>query len=128
VEALSRKRPTVWLDITMHVFQGLTGLLVAFLFFFSVHPAVDSNWLVIILNPLALVYAAWMWYCHKKGRKNVLAYVNLVVMTGFIVTMCVCPQSFNPAMWLVVLALLVRALLQAHFVYHGNLKIENLKS
>ena len=125
VEEFSRKRPTVWLDITMHVCQGLTGLLVAFLFFFSVHPAVDSNWLVIILNPLALVYAAWMWYCHKKERKNVLAYVNLVVMAGFLVTMCVCPQSFNPAMWLVVVTLLIRAAMQAHFAFHGKVKIES---
>lgn len=122
IQELHQGRNTVWMDVTMHVCQGLTGCLVAFLFFFSVHPAVDSNWLVIILNPLALCYAVWILYCAKHGKKNHLSYVNLAVMLVFIVIMLTCPQSFNTAMWLVVLSLLVRALSQAHFTFHTPLK------
>lgn len=120
LQEFKRKQKTVWLDVTLHICQGLAGLLVAFLFFFSEHPAVDSNWLVIIFNPLPLFYAGWMLYCHKKGRRNTLSYVNLAAIAGFLVTMAVCPQSFNVAMWLVVLSLLVRALSQAHFAYHST--------
>ena len=120
LKEFKRKRNTIWLDMTMHICQGLAGLLVAFLFFFSEHPAVDSNWLVIIFNPLPLLYAGWMLYCHKIRRKNLLSYVNLAAIAGFLVTMAVCPQSFNIAMWLVVLSLLVRALSQAHFTYHST--------
>lgn len=115
---LRNRRYVMWLDITMHTCQGLAGLLVAFLFFFSEHPAVDSNWLVIILNPLPLFYAGWLIYCHRTNRRNWVAYVNLAVLSAFLVTMTLCPQSFNPAMWLIVVNLLIRALSQAHFAYH----------
>ncbi len=120
LKEFKKNQNTVWLDVTMHIFQGIAGLVVAFLFFFSIHPAVDSNWLVILFNPLPLFYAGWMLYCHKKGIKNMLSYVNLAVISGFLVVMCLCPQSFNIAMWLVVFSLLVRAMVQAHFAYHGS--------
>lgn len=107
-----------WFDVAMHVCQGLAGLLVAFLFFLSEHPAVDSNWLVVILNPLPFFYAVWLVYCHKTKRRNNVAYVNLAILAAFLVTMTVCPQSFNTAMWLIVVSLLIRALSQAHFAYH----------
>ena len=110
----------LWWDVVLHVLQGLAGLVVGFLFFFSSHPAVGSNWLVILFNPLPLFYAAWLVYCQKEKKKNVLAYANLAIIAGFIVVMLTCPQSFNPAMFLLVLALLVRAMSQAHFAYHGN--------
>ena len=106
-------------DALLLTAQGLAGCIVAFLFFCSDHPAVDSNWLVILFNPLPLFYAGWLLYCHKKGTKNLLSYVNLAVTAGFLIVMCLCPQSFNIAMWLVVLSLLVRAMVQAHFAYHG---------
>lgn len=115
---LRQHRYVLWFDVVMNVCQGLAGLLVAFLFFLSEHPAVDSNWLVIILNPLPLFYAGWLIYCHKTQRHNRLAYVNLAVLAAFLVTMTLCPQSFNRAMWLIVVCLLIRALSQAHFAYH----------
>lgn len=120
LKEFKKNRNTVWLDVTMHIFQGIAGLVVAFLFFFSIHPAVDSNWLVVLFNPLPLFYAGWMLFCHKKGIKNMLSYVNLAVISGFLAVMCLCPQSFNIAMWLVVFSLLVRAMVQAHFAYHGS--------
>lgn len=119
-EELKRKRLTIALDVVIHMCQGAAGLLVAFLFFFSEHPAVDSNWLVIIFNPIPLLYAGWVLYCHKKKRKNYLSYVNLAVIAGFLATMAFCPQSFNLAMWLLVSSLLVRALSHAHFAYHSK--------
>lgn len=115
---LRNRRYVMWLDVVMHVCQGLAGLLVAFLFFLSEHPAVDSNWLVIILNPLPLFYAGWIIYCHRTHRHNRMAYINLAVLSAFLVIMTLCPQSFNPAMWLLEVSLLIRALSQAHFAYH----------
>lgn len=120
LKEFKRKQITGWLDVTLHTCQGLAGLLVAFLFFLSEHPAVDSNWLVILFNPIPLFYAGWLLYCYKKRKRNLLSYVNLAVTAGFLVTMAVCPQSFNIAMWLLALSLLVRALSQAHFAYHST--------
>ncbi|MBQ2536418.1 MAG: DUF4105 domain-containing protein [Bacteroidaceae bacterium] len=112
---LRHRRYVLWMDVVMHVCQGLAGLLVAFLFFLSEHPAVDSNWLVIILNPLPLLYVVWLIYCQRTKRHNRVAYINLAVLSAFLVTMTLCPQSFNPATWLMVVSLLIRALSQAHF-------------
>ena len=118
VQEWRRGKYCPWWDVVLHGLQGVVGLLVGFLFFFSSHPAVDSNWLIVVLNPLALMYAVWLVICEKKKLKNVLAYVNLAVIAGFMVTMLACPQSFCPAIYLMVLTLLVRALSQAHFAFH----------
>lgn len=115
---LKHQRYIVWFDVLLHALQGIAGCLVAFLFFFSSHPAVDSNWLVIIFNPIPLFYAGWLVVCQRTGRKNWLSYANLAVLLGFFVIMLTCSQSFHSAMYLVVLSLLVRALSQAHFTYH----------
>lgn len=111
-------RQREWFDIILHALQGVAGIVVAFLFFFSSHPAVDSNWLVIILNPLALFYSGWMIYCARKGKRNILSYANMAVLFCFLVIMLLCPQTFNTAMYLLVLILFVRALSQGHFTYH----------
>ena len=115
-----KKKYSLWWDVILHALQGVVGILIGFLFFFSSHPAVDSNWLIIIFNPIALLYAAWLIYSRRERKKKYLSYVNLAVMAGFMVVMLVCPQSFNPAMWLLALTLLVRAMAQAHFTYHRH--------
>lgn len=106
-----RKKQSVWLDVTLSIAQGLSGCIIAFLFFLSEHPAVDSNWLVIIFNPLPLLYAAWTIYCHVKQKNNIFAVVNLAVLTAFLPTMALCPQSFDAAMYVVVLTLMVRSVI-----------------
>lgn len=104
---------SLWLDITLSAVQGLAGLLIAFLFFFSEHPGVDSNWLVIIFNPIPLFYAGWLVICHRRQMWNRLALANVIVLALFLLIMLLpwCPQVFNPAMYLVVLTLLVRAII-----------------
>lgn len=54
------------LRAVVHFLQGLIGLLVTFLFLCSTHPAVDSNWLVTMFNPLWLVAAWYIWRHHGK--------------------------------------------------------------
>jgi hypothetical protein len=117
-----KKRYCLWMDVLLHTAQGLAGILVSFLFFFSEHPGVSTNWLVILFNPLSLAYAAWIIYCQRKQRKNVLAYANLAVVVGFLVTMAVCPQSFDFAMWQVVLVLLIRAVKQTEYIQKKEIR------
>lgn len=53
------------LDILLMLAHGLAGCLILFVFLFSEHPTLDSNWLVGILNPIPLILlpsvtkAAW---------------------------------------------------------------------
>lgn len=118
MQELVKSRYQMWLDIPLLVFQGLAGIIVSFLFFFSSHPAVDSNWLIIILNPIPLFYAGWIICCQKKGKRNTLSYLNIGILVIFSAIMLIGPQKYNPAMYLLVLTFLVRALSQGHFAYH----------
>lgn len=45
-----------WLwDVLLLLLQGAAGVLLTFMFFFSEHPAVGSNWQIWLLNPTALI-------------------------------------------------------------------------
>ena len=45
-----------WLwDVLLLLMQGAAGVLLTFMFFFSEHPAVGSNWQIWLLNPIALI-------------------------------------------------------------------------
>ncbi len=104
------KKITFWVDILLSMAQGLAGIIVAFLFFFSEHPGVDSNWLVIILNPLYIVYAVYLIYCMTKEKRNILASVNLAVMVVFSILVIFVPQSFDVPTLILVLILLIRSI------------------
>lgn len=74
-------------SMTVHVLQGVVGMLVAFLFVCSTHPAVDSNWLIVLFNPLWLV-AAWHVWHHRnreQGRAHRL-YIAAIVLTLVLLT------------------------------------------
>lgn len=72
-------------DVLLYAFQGLAGCIIAFLFFFSVHPTVGSNWLLILFNPIPLFYLPVMIYKDVKHKKDAYHVVNLVYLTLFIV-------------------------------------------
>lgn len=107
---IRRRLLTLWIDVLLHILQGIAGILVSFLFFFSEHPAVDSNMLVIVFNPLSILYATWLIFCHVKRRRNIFAGINLVILALFIISMFWAPQCYHPAMYIIVSILLIRAL------------------
>jgi len=106
------KKTTLWLDIILHMVQGIAGIIIAYLFFFSVHPAVSTNWQVIILNPLYLIYAIYLIYCATKGKDDKLKYVNLAVIIIFYVVSSLARQALNPATDMLALILLLRAIMR----------------
>ncbi|MGN0233322.1 MAG: DUF4105 domain-containing protein [Bacteroidaceae bacterium] len=54
VELVSGRLFTLW-SLSLLSLQGLAGLLLLFMFLFSEHPAVDSNWLIWPFTPFALL-------------------------------------------------------------------------
>ncbi len=60
-----KRRKGLWyIDAPLLLLQAIVGSIIFFLFFFSAHPAVGSNWLILWLNPLpfaglALRYIPW---------------------------------------------------------------------
>ena len=103
-----RRKLLVGYDVVLHCAQGVAGIIIAYLFCCSKHPAVDSNWQVVLFNPLALCYAVWLVFCKVKKRKNRLAAVNLAVCGVFVVLMLTVKQVFNPAVYLMALILMIR--------------------
>lgn len=85
------------IDILLFGAQGVAGLLVAFLFFFSEHPAVGSNWLVICLNPLPLLFLPFAVRKTRKGKVSVFFLAESIVCTAFILCSPVIPQHIQTA-------------------------------
>ena len=97
-----------WLwDVLLFGLQGLGGCLIAFLFFFSVHPTVDSNWMLVLFNPLPLLYLPVMVYKAIKRRKDIYHQINVVCLVLFIIAMPFIPQNFNATVLPLTLSLLV---------------------
>lgn len=117
---IMRGKLSSWLDITGFFIRGLAGFLVAFLFFFSEHPAVDTNWLVLAFNPLVfimipdVIFSAWqrrfMARLTIRGRQyDWFELVNLAVLLFTLLLFVLPLQSLNIAMLPLVLSLLVRS-------------------
>ena len=82
-------------DIFMFSAQGVAGCIVAFLFFFSVHPTVDSNWILILFNPIPLLYLPFMIRNVVKKKKDLFHYINIAYLTLFILIMSFISQKFD---------------------------------
>lgn len=79
-----RKKVCRWLDNLLLLLQGGIGCVVALLFFFSQHPAVGSNWLVLLFNPLplfALPYKIWREHQGRQPIYREAVAVEVVVLT-----------------------------------------------
>lgn len=96
-----------WWDILLFGAQGIGGCIVAFLFFFSVHPTVGSNWMIVMFNPIPLFYLPLMIYKALKRRKDNYHWVNVVCLTLFMILMPFLPQKFNVTVLPLALTLLI---------------------
>ncbi len=93
------------LDVLLLTAQGVVGTLLCFMFLFSQHPTLDSNWQVLVLNPLPLVCMPWVVRCAWHRRRCAYHYVAVVVLLFFMVSMPWMPQIFSAPMLPLALAL-----------------------
>lgn len=99
--------------------QGIGGCVIAFLFFFSVHPTVGSNWMLVLLNPIPLFYLPFMIYQSLGRKKDAYHGVNAVVLTFFMILMPLIPQEFNLTVLPLALSLWLTSV--GHlFIYNRN--------
>lgn len=109
IRDIRRRKVTRWFDALYFGLLGLTGCLLTFLIFVSVHEATSPNWLYPWLNPLCLIPTIFIWI--KKARTFVMCYQ----MTNFVVLLALCalwpilPQSANAAFLPLVGAELMRS-------------------
>lgn len=96
-------------DIVLYAAQGIAGCIIAFLFFVSSHPTVGTNWLLILFNPVPLLYLPFMVYREIKHKKDAYHLCNLVYLTLFMLFVPFSPQDFNLTVLPLALGLLVNA-------------------
>ncbi|MCM1163280.1 MAG: DUF4105 domain-containing protein [Muribaculaceae bacterium] len=96
---------TVWFTL-----MGLTGLLLTFLIFVSVHEATSPNWLYLWLNPLCFIGAVAPWL--KSGKRLVFCYqiVNFALLIILVILFLLGVQSANVAFIPLLAATMLRSL------------------
>jgi hypothetical protein len=110
-----RTHRQMWLYTDLlYAAQGLAGCIVAFLFFCSSHPTVGSNFLIIIFNPLPLLCLPWVIHHQQKHRKCLFHWLNLGVLTLFMLSFAIIPQKFSLVIVPLALSLLIRSACQIH--------------
>lgn len=88
-----RKRLLWGYDIPVFLTQGGAGLIVFLLFFFSDHPTVGSNWLILLLNPIPLFYLPWMICKGRKRKKDLYHTINMYFLVLFLLSLTIIPQN-----------------------------------
>jgi hypothetical protein len=90
--------------------SGIVGIIIFYISYFSVHPLVESNFNLLWVNPLQLVFVLLLPF--KKLRK-ILSYYQILNAFAIIVAIAgylFLPQQFNVAFLPLMLILLIRAL------------------
>lgn len=96
-------------DLILFGAAGIVGCVLAFLALFSEHPAVSSNFLLLVFHPGQLLLLPYIIYCVRKGKKCWYLTLNLVVLTLFMVLFPLIPQRFDLAVVPLALCLLIRS-------------------
>ena len=106
-----RKRNTFWgIDVLLMLVQGLSGALLLFLALFSEHPAVEPNWLILLLNPLALILMPLYVHRIRKHKSMKIAWVQVAFVVLFVLTALLGLQVYPTPIYFCAAALLVRSL------------------
>ncbi|MCM1109664.1 MAG: DUF4105 domain-containing protein [Clostridium sp.] len=96
---LRRRRTTRWFDSALYSIFAVAGTVVAFLVFISLHEATSPNWVLLWLNPLALVPAIGIWL--KKAKRMVVCYqfINFGAVFALLIIGACGVQSLNAAFY-----------------------------
>lgn len=105
-----RKQKGLWgVDLLLFGVAGIVGCVLAFLALFSEHPAVSSNFLLLVFHPGQLLFLPYIVYCVRKRKRCWYLTLNLIVLTLFMVLFPLIPQRFDLAVVPLALCLLIRS-------------------
>ena len=99
-------------DALLLLAQGLTGCIITFLYLFSPHPTVDSNYLIVLFNPFPLLYFPWLMKHASLGQRSQGMYVQAGLLILTLLFMWLGPQEFPVEIYFIV------GILSARFVVH----------
>lgn len=118
-------RKVYWLwDILLYGVQGIVGCIITFLFFVSSHPTAGSNWLVLVFNPLPLVYLFKRMYCNINRKMNSYHLFNSLYLGIFLLMVPFLNQNFHKAILLFLLTLWMNAI--SHILTNNPMKVKSI--
>lgn len=102
------KRQMWLIDVFMLGTVGLAGLLLCFLFCFSKHPTLDSNFQIWLFNPLPLVGLYYIVPAARKKRRTLWHGFGFAWLFFFILFMPWVPQDYASGVFPLALSLMTR--------------------
>ena len=109
-------------DVILFGIQGLGGIIIALMYFFSEHPTLDTNWLVICLNPLPLVFIPFFIRKSRHNKVSLFIISEAVVCTAFLIFSPAIPQVIEPAVMILIGIFAFRALSTSVFQLTAKLR------
>ena len=103
-----RKRYAFFADACLYLVMGVLGIVMCYLAFFSIHPLVNHNYNLLLINPLFLFL--FVLTCFKKGR-NWLTTMQLPLFIYVAIALCIrciVPQETNYLFLFTAIILLLR--------------------
>lgn len=106
-----KKKITFWgIDLCLLTTQGMAGALITYMVFCSSHPTVDSNMLLILLNPLPLLILPIYIYNVVKHRKQQIMWLQAATSALFLAVGPFLPQDFPTPIYMFATTQLIRSL------------------
>lgn len=106
-----RSKKTFWAyDLLIMTLQGLSGALLLFMALCSEHPAVDANYAMLLLNPLALLLMPVALYRIIKHLSPVVMWVQIAFVSLFFLSAIAGLQCYPAPLYFCAIAILVRSL------------------
>ncbi len=94
---IKRGRPNRVLDTLVFALAGISGCILFYLNFVSVHPMVDMNYNCFWLQPLHLFALIGVWVKTQKNSFIYYHFANFAIITTLMLFQGLLPQVFNPA-------------------------------
>lgn len=117
IRNLRRGELSRWFDSLLYGAFFITGCIITFLIFVSVHEATSPNWLYLWLNPLCVIPAVGLWI--KKCKHVVYWYqiCNFAALITLLVAHKLLGQALNPAFYLFITCDLTRSMTQLYLLH-----------
>ena len=110
-----RKKKTFWgYDILLMTVQGLGGCLLLFMALCSEHPAVDANFVMLLINPLALILMPFLIYRIIKHKSLQIAWVQVAFVLLFFLSALLGLQCYPAPLYFCAAAILARSLFHVY--------------
>ncbi len=82
------------IDVLLMGLQGIIGIFLCFMALCSQHPTLNSNWQILLFNPLPLLCLHWVIKCARKRHFCLYHPLNMAYLMTFVAFSLWIPQDF----------------------------------